>query len=242
MLTRSIRKNDIVADLVVETPSLARVFESFGINYCCEGNKPLAEAAHEKGIDVDALVVMLNVGAAGPSDRSVPNPASLSTPELVDHIVDSHHAYLRRELPRLVELTRKVASSHGEEDSRLYEVADTMAHLAAELRSHLETEEDELFPALTRGADDGRCRDDDCAQGAADGGDAKTAMVAQLIAEHRETANALERLRTATDEFTLPEWACNTYRAMLAALEEFEEDIRAHMHLENNALFPRIAR
>ncbi len=242
MLTRSIRKNDIVADLVVESPALARVFESFGINYCCEGNKPLADTAYEKGIDVDALIVMLNVGATGPSDRTVVNPASLSTPELIEHIVDSHHAYLRRELPRLVELTRKVASSHGDEDSRLYEVADTMAHLAAELRSHLETEENELFPALTRGADDGRCSDDNCARDAGDGGGVQTTMVGQLIAEHRETANALERLRTATDEFTLPDWACNTYRAMLAALEEFDEDTRAHMHLENNALFPRIAR
>ena len=234
MTTRSIRKSDIVADLVIENPGLARVFESFGINYCCGGNRPLEEAANEKGIDADALVIVLNVGLSGPNGRGVPNPASLSTAELVDHIVETHHAYLKKELPRLVQLTRKVADSHGDQDPRLHEVAEVVARLAAELSRHLESEESELFPVISG-----------CGVGAGSGevcGTARPAVpvVEQLLAEHNETGRMLESLRAATDDFTLPDWGCNTYRAMLAGLEELEQDTREHVHLENDALFPRV--
>ncbi len=66
-----------------------------------------------------------------------------------------------------------------------------------------------------------------------------TNHIEQMELEHQETGAALAQLRQLTDHFTPPDWACNTYRAMLDALQTFEQDMHQHIHKENNVLFPR---
>jgi regulator of cell morphogenesis and NO signaling len=154
----------------------------------------------------------------------------MSVTELVDHIEDTHHAFLRKELPRLAELARKVASRHGEKDPRLHRVHQTVAGMSIELLQHMRKEEQCLFPMI-RQLDLGVQ-----APWAYCGTIANP--IRQMEAEHDDAGAALVRLRELTDDFSPPIWACNTYRALLAALAYFERDMHSHMHKENNVLFP----
>jgi regulator of cell morphogenesis and NO signaling len=57
--------------------------------------------------------------------------------------------------------------------------------------------------------------------------------------EHHGAGDALEQFRALTDGYTPPEWACNTYRALIDALARLERDMHQHVHKEDNVLFPR---
>ena len=107
--------NATVGSLVAAHPALGNLFESLGIDYCCGGHKTLAEAALEKGLDPCTLQTVLEAIPATGQDRTAnsPNPSDLPTPELIDYIIATHHSFVRRDLPRLVGLSAKVAVAHG---------------------------------------------------------------------------------------------------------------------------------
>ena len=60
-----------------------------------------------------------------------------------------------------------------------------------------------------------------------------------MLREHDDAGDALQRLRELTDDYTVPDGACNTWRALWAGLAALETDLHQHIHLENNILFPR---
>ena len=142
------KTTDTVGDIVTRSPALARVFEHASIDYCCGGKKTLEEVCQKKGIDSSALLATLEATlSSGEKDDTV-DTAALSLSELADHIEQTHHSYLRSEFPRLDEITKKVASVHGEKDSRLYQIRDTFQTLVEELISHMMKEEHILFPMV----------------------------------------------------------------------------------------------
>lgn len=215
-----------VGEIVAERPSQARIFQSFAIDFCCQGGRTLREACELKGISIDAVVEQLEAGMAEKGEPEN-NPALLPPAELVDHIVETHHAYLQAELPRLHAMAERVARVHGGHTPSLVQVFNIFCEMAEELSDHMMKEEQILFPAikaLCQGA------------GAAmplDG------PVARMLQEHDDAGNALAAMRELTNGFTPPPEACNTYRAMFAGLVELEEDLHRHIHLENSVLFPQ---
>ncbi|MBX7254924.1 MAG: iron-sulfur cluster repair di-iron protein [Candidatus Hydrogenedentes bacterium] len=220
-----------VGQIVAQQPNRSRVFEALGLDYCCGGKKTLADACAKKGLDVNTVLERLSAvepyGTAAESASHLDMPL----PELADLIEATHHAYLNRELPRLKQLLDKVAKVHGEKDARLGQLRDIFAELQAELESHLMKEERVLFPAIRR-----LCGiDAECACSPA----TIAAPIRVMEAEHDSAGEALEAIRTLTDGFTPPDWACNTYRATLDGLHELELDMHQHIHKENNILFPR---
>lgn len=219
-----------VGELVTEQPARSRVFEQWGIDYCCGGRKTLAEACREKGLSAEELIRALE-GAQGTSpDADDPRPGVMSLTELVEHILLTHHDYLKREIPRLSTMVEKVASVHGDSDSRLAQVRDTFLTFANELGQHMAKEEQILFPAIRQLEGSGFA--DYCF-----GSVAQPVRVMEM--EHENAARALEELRDLTDGFTPPEFACNTYRALLDGFRELERDLHQHVHKENNILFPK---
>lgn len=220
-----------VGQLVVDKPSRARTFERLGIDYCCGGKKPLKQACSEKELDLRLVVEELDR-----DDQPVPNGrnwAAASLTDLCDHIEQTHHAYLKQELPRLAFLTHKVASRHGDARPALIEVSRVFALLKSEMDEHMIKEERVLFPL---------CRQLDTA-------DALPAMhcgvrnpIQVMIAEHEHAGSALQQIRSATDNYALPADACNTYRATFDSLQQLERDLHEHVHKENNILFPKAAR
>lgn len=227
----TIEATDTVGDIVTQEPSLSRLFEESGIDYCCGGGKTLREASEEKGVETDALIERLRDAISASPAGEGPNPSDLNLTELTEHIVQTHHAYLQTELPRLDQMTRKVEKVHGEREPRLAEVLETFTDLAEEMTNHMIKEEQVLFPLI---------RSIDASESLSGAGPPTLAgPIAQMEMEHDQAGGALERLRELCDGYTPPEWACNTYRAMIDGLQELEEDLHQHIHKENNILFPR---
>jgi regulator of cell morphogenesis and NO signaling len=226
------KMTDTVGAIVAQQPALSRVFESERIDYCCGGKKTLAEVCQTKGIDPQGLLAKLETYLATAADGArIIDAGSMPLTELADHIERTHHAYLREELPRLDRMTRKVAAVHGENDARLHEVAETFLAMAEELTSHMMKEERILFPMIRQLEQSATAPEFHCGSLAN--------PIRQMESEHDGAGEALERMRELTDDFTPPEWACNTYRAMLEGLVAVERDLHQHIHKENNVLFPR---
>jgi regulator of cell morphogenesis and NO signaling len=137
---------------------------------------------------------------------------------------------VRRELPRLDRLTGRVLAAHGDRDPRLQEVRRVFLTMMAELESHLEKEEQVLFPII---------RELEATGGSSVAPDSLEGPLTRLESEHQDAGSDLAFLRAATDEFTPPEGACNTWMVMLDSLNAFERDMHEHVHKENNVLFPR---
>jgi regulator of cell morphogenesis and NO signaling len=219
-----------VGQLVIDRPGRSRVFEALGIDYCCGGKKPLAQACREKGLDPKTVAQVLDLADAGPAQEERDWSASTLT-ELADHIENTHHEYLKKELPRVSMLIQRVVAAHGFHRPELLEVQETFGAFANELELHMMKEEGVLFPAIRRieaGDGHGDCQCGDLA-----------APIRAMEHEHDDAGQALEKLRSLTNGFVPPVGACNTYRSMLSALEEMEKDMHRHVHKENSILFPR---
>ena len=220
--------------IALEHPATIRVFESFHLDYCCGGNRPLAAACAEKGLDLQtvltALAAATTEGAPAAKDFSKATPT-----ELIRHIVATHHAYVRTELPRLLPMAEKVAKKHGPVHPEYDQIERELQQLAGELTQHLEKEESILFPyiealELTRKL--GGNTPDACFG-------TVQSPIQMMINEHEAAGALLENMRTSTQGFTPPSGACPTLVGLLHGLDAFEKDLHRHVHLENNLLFPR---
>ena len=228
-----------VGELVREKPARSRVFEQFKIDYCCGGKIPLAEACEKRDIDADDVLRAL-ADAEPPENGTIVDADAMSLTDLADHIVSTHHDYLREELPRLDFMTRKVASvhgehgEHGEHETRLPELREVYVAFMEEIVQHMMKEEQILFPMV---------RTIDTAEATPEFHCGSLANPIQVMeSEHDSAGDALGRFRTLTDDFTPPDWACNTFRALYDALAKLEEDMHQHIHKENNVLFPKALR
>ena len=224
--------HETVGEIVTRRPALSRIFENVGIDYCCGGKKCLEEACKEKHLDPqEVLIQLIEAEAAGETEAPEIDAAGMTLTELADHIEQTHHAYLRSELPRLDALTQKVFSVHGQKEPRLRELRSAFVALAQELSSHMMKEERILFPMVRTLEASGTAPTFHCGSLAN--------PIRQMEHEHDQAGSWLVRHRELTDGFQSPTWACNTYRAMLDALAHLERDLHQHIHEENNVLFPR---
>ena len=218
--------NTPVAQLVTDRPARARIFERLGIDYCCGGDHSLAEACRKHDFDPKTVAEMLDVAAdaSGPSDTTDWAEASLGA--LIDHIESAHHAYLRRELPRLERLLTRVTKAHGDRRAWLRPTLDTFLALKDDLKDHMVSEEEQVFPSIGALEENGTAALD-------------RPGMEQMIEEHDETGAALDELRDLTSDYTPPEDACPKFRAAMDGLDELEANMHQHIHKENNILFPR---
>jgi regulator of cell morphogenesis and NO signaling len=228
-----------VRDLVGRHPQTRLVFERYGIDYCCGGGKSLAEAARESQAaladvvrDLDAVMAASPTGAA----RAEKDWYAAPLHELIEHIVQVHHVYMKQALPRLKELMRTVLHAHAaRHGDMLRRVHDLYLTLDAELTNHLRKEEEILFPYIV------------AAESHRPGGPQGPAAcfgsvgnpIRQMEAEHESAGEALAQIRKLTGDYALPDDACPTFRALYEELQRMEADLHRHIHLENNILFPR---
>jgi regulator of cell morphogenesis and NO signaling len=224
-----------VRDIAANSLAAVRVFEKLGIDYCCGGKRPLAEVCREKGLD--ALGVQKELAdAMSDSQREERDWSATPLMELIRHIVDTHHEYLRRELPaiqaRLDKVYRVYSQRYG---PTLIGLPEVFGALRAELEMHMGKEEAILFPAIA------------ASEEAAIAGAPLPRMrfgsmsnpILMMEREHESAGRALLQIRAITADFDVPEYACVTYRALMSGLKDLEQDLHTHIHLENNVLFPR---
>jgi regulator of cell morphogenesis and NO signaling len=213
-----------LGDLVAEVPGRASVLERLGLDYCCHGDRSVADACATAGLDPAAVVAELDQPAPAAAQAEHPTDPSA----LVDHIEATHHAYLHAELPALEALAGKVADVHGARHAELADVRRLVAALRADLEPHLLKEERVLFPAiraLTTGAREfpfGTVEN----------------PIRMMRVEHDQAGDLLAELRTVTGGYTVPDDGCASYRSLYERLVVLESDTHVHIHLENNVLFP----
>ena len=223
-----------VREIALDQPSSIRVFEHFGIDYCCGGRKPLAEACAASQLEVDQVIAALEAAEKGPLPDTI-DWTTQPLAALAAHITATHHAYVKRELPRLALLSAKVVNRHGPTHPELPILASRLALLTEELTMHLMKEEAVLFPYVSKletALATGAPLPEKCFGTVAN-------PIAMMIREHDDAGGLLAEIRTLTSNFTTPEGACPTYHAYFDGLREFQQDLHQHIHLENNILFPR---
>lgn len=225
-----------VADIVTHNPAATRVFHRYGIDFCCGGKRPLAEICEERQLDAQRL--LQEIAALAPDSAQEKDWSEASLMSIVQHILERYHSPLREELPRLSYMAEKVLRVHGERfPAMIPPVAARLQELRLELESHMMKEERMLFPyvvTLEQSWNDG---------GALPRSPFGTvqAPIAVMEAEHEDAGRLLAEMRALTDGYTLPQDACNTFRALFHGLEQLENDMHLHVHLENHVLFPRAA-
>ena len=223
-----------VRDIASENPSAVRTFEKYGIEYCCGGQVPLAEACANKGLDLDEVIASLEAASVA----SLPGEndwGKESLGDLAKHIVNTHHSYVNREIPRLNELAAKVVSRHGDTREELSAIQSKVAELGEEMIAHQGKEEVVLFPYITKlerySAGDG-AKPRNCFGSIANPN-------AMMTKDHDFAGSLMTEIRKLSQNYTPPAGACPTFRAFYSGLHAFEQDLYQHIHLENNILFPR---
>ncbi|MBI5851127.1 MAG: iron-sulfur cluster repair di-iron protein [Planctomycetes bacterium] len=209
-----------LAELAGESAGAARVFARHGLDFCCGGRIPLAEACAKQGLDPRALLRELAAEERG--DDAPQTWSSQPLTELVQHIVTRYHAPLLPEIARLLTMAQRVEKVHAGKESCPRGLAAELAEWSESLALHLRKEEDVLFPLIAQ-----------------DAGPRAASTIKTLETEHDDHAKALARIRALTDDHVPPTEACGTWRALYAGLAEFELELMRHVHLENHVLYPR---
>ena len=212
----------------------AAVFQKYGIDFCCGGNRTVEDACRAKQIDATAVIADV-IRECAVADDGAPQYAAWVPSALVTYIISKHHAYVRKALPALTAYTQKLSQVHGQNHPELREVELLVADVSAEMTSHMMKEERILFPFIVE------------LQAASERGGPAPFIPFGTVAnpihmmeeEHESAGGAMERIRQLTSGYTVPADGCTTYQVALQELEQFEQDLHAHVHLENNILFPK---
>lgn len=228
--------NRTIGDLVAEDYRRATVFKQHGIDFCCGGGKTLEAACAKKGVALGDMQRALEAAEEKSAPESM-RPAAWSPDFLADYIVNEHHTYVRESIPILGEFTQKVARVHGNGNPEVIEIARRFEEVAREMSQHMMKEEKVLFPHIKELATATKTHRDP----------AKPAFgtvrnpIQMMEHEHDQAGALMREIRRLSGNFTPPEHACATWRVSYAKLEEFEDDLHRHVHLENNILFPKAA-
>lgn len=217
-----------IGEIVANDFRAAALFKDAGIDFCCGGNKSLSQACTESGTAISHLIQQLDILAKTPVSGAM-NFKEWDLGFLSDYIVNTHHKFVLKHLPELVFYTQKIADVHGAHHNELIEVADLFGKINAELLQHLKNEEEVLFPAIKEAEKNASPK-------------VKSTIISEITrmqGEHEFAGGAMDKINVLTKNYQIPEDACNTYRVSLQLLEQFEDDLHVHVHLENNILYPK---
>ena len=208
-----------LGEIASAIPGATGVFQQHGLDFCCGGHVSLRAAASMKDLDPDEIARTLEglVPAAGEETQDWREAAPAL---LIEHILSRYHDTHRQQLPELIRLARRVEEVHGAKPECPRGLADLMEVIAEEMESHMQKEEQILFPMLAQGH-----------------GPMVSGPIEVMRWEHEQHGANLEQMATLTNDLTLPAEACNTWRALYLGLRTLRSDLMEHIHLENNILF-----
>jgi regulator of cell morphogenesis and NO signaling len=228
-------RNKSVGEIVKLDFRAADVFSSYGIDFCCGGKISVAEACANTKTD-ESLVISALEKMQNQTGSSVHDFDSWNIGFLADYIQNTHHQYVSKAIPQILPLAQKVADVHGEHHSEVIRINELFQDLAEELLSHMQKEEQILFPYIKKLVVDALAGN--CADGACFGTIA--GPISDMEQEHENAGVILKDMFRLSNGYTTPEDACNTFRVLYGKLKEFEDDLHRHIHLENNILFPKV--
>jgi regulator of cell morphogenesis and NO signaling len=209
-----------LAELAVTHPGAARVFYRNRLDFCCGGRRPLEDACRERGLEVDTIVSAIE--AEDPVITDAPRWDRQPLSDLVSHIVKRYHDRLRVQIPELIAMAAKVEQVHADKQTCPRGLAAHLDDVHVAVIDHLDKEEQILFPMIVNGM-----------------GSRAASPVAVMELEHEHHAENLVRIRQLTADLQPPDEACTTWRALYLGLQQLEQELMEHIHLENNVLFRR---
>ncbi|MFV8327827.1 iron-sulfur cluster repair di-iron protein [Flavobacterium sp. ZS1P14] len=225
-----------IGEYVAKDFRTAAVFSKHGIDFCCKGNRTIEEACDKKDIDTNGLLEQLNTVLSTKNDSAIDFklwPLDL----LADYIEKTHHRYVEEKTQLILPFLDKLCKVHGAGHLELFEINELFKGCAGELAQHMKKEELILFPFIKKMV---KATLTDELLDQPHFGTIKN-PIAMMMEEHETEGDRFVKIATLTNNYTPPEDACNTYRVTFAMLEEFEQDLHKHIHLENNILFPKAA-
>jgi regulator of cell morphogenesis and NO signaling len=205
-----------LGDIAASLPGATAVLRRHKLDFCCGGSESLEQAARHKGLDlaqIEAELARLSL-----NQSTLPD----SVEDLIQLILERYHQVHRRELPELRELARRVESVHADHPAAPKGLSEVLARLQGELESHMQKEEQILFPLMLAG-----------------GSPMIVHPINVMRHEHDEAGEDLKAVAELTGDLSLPAEACTSWRALYAGLAKFAEDLTEHIHIENNILFPK---
>lgn len=224
-----------LAQIVNNNHQAASVFEKYHLDFCCKGKRSLEQACIEQQLSLEEVSGDLENIFAKNSSCSIINFEKMSLTQLADYIVQTHHAYVKNEMPQIQAYLHKVSSKHGDRHPELNKIFQTFNAVKEEMEGHMKKEELILFPRIKE------------LQKLVDSENANLQLnitylqspITVMEQEHDHAGNLLNDIRILSNDYTPPQDACTTYRLSFAALKAFELDLHQHVHLENNILFPK---
>lgn len=219
-----------LGQIVATMPKASEVFKNYHIDFCCGGHRSLAQAIQEQNLNEQEVLSSLETAYAESLHRSEQlDFRTLSSTDLIEYVVDTHHAYLNQTLPQISELATKVLRAHGKNHNELFTVHKLYQNLRTELEQHLIKEEELLFPMIKSYEKSPSAELREQVQ----------AILTETEDEHEAAGDVLKELSRITDEYQVPADACPTYKNTYKLMKELEHDLFQHIHLENNILFRR---
>lgn len=227
-------KDETLGEIATKDLRKAQIFKKYGLDFCCGGKKTVKQACAEKGLDVAQVEHELQQADKTVTSRPMPyNEWSLDF--LAEFIVSTHHAYIRKTLPDIMAYASKVARVHGNHHPELIRVNQLVEAMNAELTPHMMKEENVLFPFIKELV---KAKNSKVAFQGSHFGTVQN-PIRMMEMEHDAVGEIAEELNRVTSNYTLPADACASYSLLYRLLDEFEDDLHLHIHLENNILFPK---
>jgi len=223
-----------LAQIVNSNHQAASVFEKYHLDFCCKGKRSLEQACTEQQLSISKVTEDLENIFTKDSNSTV-DFEKMSLTQLADYIVQTHHAYVRNEMPQIYAYLERISSKHGERHPELFKIFQTFSAVKEEMEGHMKKEELILFPRIKELE---KLANNENANLQLNLGYLQSPITV-MEQEHDHAGNLLNDIRILSNDHTPPEDACTTYRLSFAALKAFELDLHHHVHLENNMLFPK---
>lgn len=229
-----INEDITIGEVVAKDYRTASVFESFGIDFCCKGNRTIGEVCEARDIDTKDLVGDINAVLTEDKEENI-DYNTWGLDKLTTHIEQKHHKYVEQQTPIIKGYLDKICEAHGHNHPELFEVQKLFNISAGEFVMHMRREELMLFPFIKKmvNAETNNEKIKKARFGTVED------SIQNMMNEHVDEGERFERINEITENYKLPDDACGTYKVCFGYLKEFEEDLHLHIHLENNILFPK---
>lgn len=227
-------KEKMIGEIVAEDYRTAAIFKNHGIDFCCHGNRSINEACVPQKINKEKLIAALK-DITKNRQQITSDFQSWPLDLLINYIEKKHHRYIRAQLPMLQEYLEKICKVHGQRHPELFEIRDLFVHSEMEFMVHMQKEEKVLFPFIIKMIEDS-VEGHHTVNAAFD---SVEMPIINMMHEHQTEGERFRKIKDLSNNYTTPDDGCNTYRVAYSLLQEFENDLHLHLHLENNILFPK---
>jgi len=226
-------KTMTVAEIVTDKIEAGDIFKKYDIDFCCGGDVKLSAVCEEKNISIDEVVAEIEKSSS--TVFSTHDYDAWDLDFLADFVINTHHKFVEKESPILLQYSEKVAQVHGSSHPEVIRINELAHALVDELLGHMQKEEMILFPNIKAIA---VAKKNGTMYQVPPFGSLQN-PINVMEAEHDSAGDIIKEIKTLTNDFTPPEDACNTFIALYAKLEAYQNDLFQHIHIENNILFPK---